>query len=59
MNVFTFNLMILLQRVDDALSIERRKSRPNGDLVARLRARRDALMGRLRRSWAGPVVLGA
>ncbi|MCW2381400.1 MULTISPECIES: hypothetical protein [unclassified Sphingobium] len=59
MNIFTFNLMVLLQRVDDALSSERCKARPDGRLVARLRLRRDVLMSRLRRSLAGPRALGA
>lgn len=39
MQYFTFNAMLLLQRVDDALHPERMKLRPDTNVVARLHRR--------------------
>jgi hypothetical protein len=52
MNFFTFNLLLLLQRVDEAMRRERGKRAPDRALLVRLRQRRDRLGERLRRSLA-------
>ena len=56
MRPFTFNLMLLLQRVDEALGAERLKPRPSGSSLVRLQRKRQQLGTRLRRSLAAPVL---
>jgi hypothetical protein len=54
MKPFTFALMLLLQRVDEATRLERLKARPDRSLLAELRGKRRALGTRLRRSLMVP-----
>ncbi len=50
MKPFTYTLMVLLQRADEALRLERLKSRPRKDLLMQLALRKARLSSRLRRS---------
>lgn len=59
MRPFTFNLMLLLQRVDEALRLERGKARPDRGAVTRLRRRKRLIGGRLRRSLRPALPSGA
>lgn len=59
MRPFTFNLMLLLQRVDEALRLERGKVRPDRRAVTRLRRRKRLIDGRLRRSLRPALPSGA
>lgn len=58
MRYFTFNAMLLLQRVDDALRLERMKLRPDTTVVARLRRRKSRLAARLARPLGGMALAG-
>ena len=55
---FTFALMLLLQRVDEALRAERRRPRPNTFLLALLRLRQRRLSARLNRSLGAAMLAG-
>jgi hypothetical protein len=55
MRPFTFNLMLLLQRADEALGAERLKPRPDRYVLTMLRRKRRQLGARLRRSLAAPA----
>lgn len=59
MKPFTFSLMLLLQRVDEALSLERQKSVRDPLVVARLRRGRWLVGKRLQRSLLNPAIAGA
>lgn len=50
MNPLTFALMLLLQRADEALRLERQRTVPDITAVSRLTRRRTQLARRLRRS---------
>jgi hypothetical protein len=50
MQPFTFALMLLAQRADDALRLERLRSRPDSHRIALLRRRKRWLGSRVRRS---------
>lgn len=50
MKPFTYILMVLLQRADDALRLERLKARPRPELLVGLSLRKARLASRLRRS---------
>jgi hypothetical protein len=50
MKPFTFSLMLLLQHVDEALRLERRKSAGDAATVARLGRRKRQIADRLKRS---------
>ena len=52
MNPFTFSLLLMAQRVDDALQLERSRSRPDPYLGTFLRRRKRLLAKRLQRSLA-------
>ena len=58
-NPFTFNLMLLAQRVDEALRHERLRSRQDPFLLPLLRLRKRRLRARLRRSLASPMLAGS
>lgn len=58
MRYFTFNAMLLLQRVDDALHLERMKLRPDTTVVARLHRRKSQLAARLARPLGGIALAG-
>ena len=55
---FTFALMLLLQRVDEALRAERRRPRPNSHLLTLLRLRQRRLSARLSRSLGAAMLAG-
>ena len=59
MRYFTFNLLLLRQRVDSALGVELRKRTPDRFAVTLLRRRKRLLSARLRRSLAVPLMAGA
>lgn len=59
MNSFTFSLMLLLQRVDDALHLERQKTARDPLVVARLRRGRRLVAARLKRTFLAPAFAGA
>lgn len=52
MKPFTFSMMLLLQRADEALRLERQKSAGNPRVLMLLRRRKDRLVQRLTRSLA-------
>lgn len=58
MKSFTFAVMLLAQRVDEALRFERLKSRSNPQRLTSLGKRKRKLGARLRRSLSGPLVVG-
>ncbi|MBO9698514.1 MAG: hypothetical protein J7499_20175 [Sphingopyxis sp.] len=58
MRPFTFALMLLAQRVDEALRAERTRARPNSYLVTLLRRRKRRLHARLNRSLGGVALAG-
>ena len=55
MKPFIYTLMVLLQRADEALRLERLKSRPRRDSLMRLALRKARLSSRLRRSLSGSL----
>ncbi len=55
MRPFTFLLMLLLQRIDDMLRHEARRSKRDPGRLARLRQRRRHVLARLKRS-ASPLL---
>ena len=58
MRFFIFNAMLLLQRVDAALRLERIKLRPDTTVVARLRRRKSRLAARLARPLGAMALAG-
>jgi hypothetical protein len=58
MTPFTFALMLLAQRTDEALRAERLRTPTNSSLMARLQRRRRQLNARLRRSLLRPAPAG-
>jgi hypothetical protein len=59
MKPLTFVLLLLVQRVDDALDRERRRPKPNPLLLSLLRQRKRRLNARLRRSPAQRALAGS
>lgn len=59
MKPFTFILLLLAQRVDDQLRMERLRSAPDPRRIERLLQRREQLNARLRRSIARPAWNGS
>ncbi len=59
MKPFTFKSMLLLQRADEALRLEREKPRPDARLLALLQRKRRALAARVSRSFDSPALTGA
>lgn len=57
MNSFTFSLMLLLQRADEALRRERLNAVPDRQLLGRLDRQRRRIAARLRRSFT-PIATG-
>ena len=55
MKPFTFLLMLLAQRVDDRLSMERLRATPDLRRIERLLQRKQRLNARLRQSMALPA----
>lgn len=58
MKPITFALMLLAQRADEALRIERQRPRPNAHLLTLLRMRKRRLGARLARSLASVAPVG-
>jgi hypothetical protein len=58
MKTFTFSLMLLQQRADEALSLERTKGGPDLLLLARLKRRKRLIVERLKRSFSRPALSG-
>jgi hypothetical protein len=58
MKPFTFALMLLAQRVDEALRLERQRARPNQYLLTFLRLRKRRLSSRLSRSLEPAALAG-
>jgi hypothetical protein len=58
MNPFTFAAMLLLQRADEALRLERLRSWPNPHLLALLQRQKERLHARLRRSCGACSLAG-
>ena len=58
MRPFTFALMLLAQRVDEALRLERLRSQPNPFLLGLLQQHKLRLRWRLRRSRRRPALPG-
>ena len=59
MTPFTFAVMLLTQRTDEALRLERQKTRPNTHLLTLLRRQKRRLGSRLSRSLAAAVPAGS
>lgn len=59
MKPFTFILLLLAQRVDDQLRMERLRSAADPRRIERLLQRREQLHARLRRSIARPAWNGS
>lgn len=58
MKPFTFALMLLQQRADEALRLERQKARRNPAVLSLLQRKRGNLADRLKRSGVTPVLTG-
>jgi hypothetical protein len=58
MRPFTATLMLLAQRLDEALRAERGRSRPDTYLLTLLRLRRRRLAARLNRSLGAAMLVG-
>lgn len=58
MRPFTFALMLLAQRLDEALRAERERSRPDTYLLTLLRLRRRRFGARLNRSLGAAMLVG-
>ena len=59
MKPFTFALMLLAQRVDEALRLERQRARPDLYLLTLLRRRKRRLSSRLNRSLEPAMLAGS
>lgn len=59
MKPFTFAQMLLAQRVDEALRLERRRARPDLYLLTLLRRRKRLLSTRLSRSFEPAALAGS
>lgn len=59
MKPFTFSQLLLLQRVDEALRLERQKDTRNLRFLTQLQRRRRLIAERLNRSFATPALAGS
>lgn len=59
MNSFTFTVMLLQQRVDEALRLERQKAARNPLVLMLLRRKERLLRDRLKRSLVKPALAGS
>lgn len=59
MKPFTFSVLLLLQRIDDALRIERQKAAGNPGILAALRRRKQRVVARLNRALPVSALAGS